>query len=233
MSLSTIAFDADDTLWSNEHIFHLTEERFRGLLSSHTDISTLSNSLLETERRNLGYYGYGIKGFTLSMIETAIEVTSGQIPASDIQEIIHAGREMQDHPTAPFPDIEEVLKSLKGKYRLLVITKGDLFDQERKIAQSGLGDYFDGVEIVSEKTADTYKTIFQSYGDGPERSMMIGNSLKSDIHPALDAGAYGVHIPHDLTWAMEHAEKPESADRFYQLKSIKELPELIFQLVSQ
>ncbi|MCG8491146.1 MAG: HAD family hydrolase [Sneathiellales bacterium] len=227
MSLSTIAFDADDTLWSNEHIFHLTEERFRGLLSSHTDISTLSNSLLETERRNLGYYGYGIKGFTLSMIETAIEVTGGQIPASDIQEIIHAGREMQDHPTAPFPHVEEVLKSLKGKYRLLVITKGDLFDQERKIAQSGLGDYFDGVEIVSEKTADTYKTIFQSYGDGPERSMMIGNSLKSDIHPALDAGAYGVHIPHDLTWAMEHAEKPENTDRFYQLKSINELSGLL------
>ena len=227
MSLSTIAFDADDTLWSNEHIFHLTEERFRGLLSSHTDISTLSNSLLETERRNLGYYGYGIKGFTLSMIETAIEVTGGQIPASDIQEIIHAGREMQDHPTAPFPHVEEVLKSLKGKYRLLVITKGDLFDQERKIAQSGLGDYFDGVEIVSEKTADTYKTIFQSYGDGPKRSMMIGNSLKSDIHPALDAGAYGVHIPHDLTWAMEHAEKPENTDRFYQLKSINELSGLL------
>lgn len=227
MSLSTIAFDADDTLWSNEHIFHLTEERFRNLLSSHVDISDLSDHLLETERRNLGYYGYGIKGFTLSMIETAIEVTGGQIPASDLQEIIHAGRDMQDHPTAPFPHVEDVLKSLQGKYRLLVITKGDLFDQERKIAQSGLGDYFDGVEIVSEKTAETYKTIFTAYGDGPERSMMIGNSLKSDIHPALDAGAYGVHIPHDFNWAMEYAEEPESSDRFYQLKSITELPELI------
>jgi len=231
MSLSTIAFDADDTLWSNEHIFHLTEERFRDLLSSHVDISSLSDHLLETERRNLGYYGYGIKGFTLSMIETAIEVTGGQIPASDLQEIIRAGRDMQDHPTEPFPHVMDVLKSLQGNYRLLVITKGDLFDQERKIAQSGLGDYFDGVEIVSEKTAETYKTIFTAYGDGPERSMMIGNSLKSDIHPALDAGAYGVHIPHDLTWAMEHAEEPESSDRFYQLKSIKELPELINTLI--
>lgn len=230
MPLSTIAFDADDTLWANEHIFHLTEQRFRELIARHTEEADLGHSLLETEKRNLRYYGYGIKGFTLSMIETAIEVTGGQIPASDIQEIIRAGRDMQDHPVEPLPHVEAVLASLKQMYRLLVITKGDLFDQERKIAQSGLGDYFDGVEIVSEKTTETYHQIFEKYGDGPARSMMVGNSVKSDILPAVEAGAFGVHIPHDLTWAMEHAETPDEKAGFRQLSSIADLPMLLKSL---
>ncbi len=232
MPLSTIAFDADDTLWENEQIFHLTEQRFRELIASHTKIEDLGQSLLETERKNLRYYGYGIKGFTLSMIETAIEVTGGTIPARDIQEIIQAGREMRDHPASPFPHVERVLKSLTGDYRLLVITKGDLFDQERKIAQSRLGGYFDDVEIVSEKTAATYRRIFDQYGDGPGRSLMVGNSLKSDILPALEAGAYGVHIPHALTWAMEQAEEPLDHEKFHQLQSIQDLPDLIVALSS-
>ncbi|WP_169542913.1 HAD family hydrolase [Sneathiella aquimaris] len=229
--LSTLAFDADDTLWENEEIFHLTEARFHDLIAQHVDAADLSKTLIATERRNLGYYGYGIKGFTLSMIETAIEVTGGQIPAQDIQEIIQAGREMKDHPTAPLAHVETVLKQLSDDFRLIVITKGDLFDQEQKLAQSGLGDYFDGVEIVSEKSKETYQTIFDQYGDGPKRSMMIGNSLKSDILPALNAGAYGVHIPHSKTWALEHAETPEDSHHFWQLDSISALPALVQKLM--
>lgn len=227
MSLSTIAFDADDTLWENEHIFHLTEQRFRDLLTDHTDIDQLSDNLLEMERRNLRYYGYGIKGFTLSMIETAIEATGGQIPASTLQEILHAGREMHDHPVDPLPHVEETLKKLSGDFRLIVITKGDLFDQERKLAQSGLGDYFEGVEVVSEKMAGTYQRIFDQYGDGPIRSMMIGNSLKSDIIPALTAGSWGVYIPSTLTWANEEADVPITHPRFKQLAHMGALPDLL------
>lgn len=232
MPVSTLAFDADDTLWGNEHIFQLTEQRFRRLLVDHTDIDALSENLLAIERKNLRYYGYGIKGFTLSMVETAIEATGGQIPSPVIQEILNAGREMHDHPVDPLPHVERILRSLTGQYRLILITKGDLFDQERKLAQSGLGDFFDGIEIVSEKTTDTYQRIFDQYGDGPDRSMMIGNSIKSDILPAVDAGSWGVYIPHTVTWANEVAELPDSHPRLRQLKHIGELPDLLTSLQS-
>lgn len=185
MPLSTIAFDADDTLWENEKIFKLTEERFRSLLSPYCDKDELYDHLLETERKNLSYYGYGIKGFTLSMVETAIKITGGSIPAFEIQEILNAGRAMHDHPAEPFEGAQDVLASLSEDYRIVLITKGDLFDQERKLAQSGLGDYFDAIEIVSEKTEHTYRRIFDQFGDGPSRSMMVGNSLKSDVTPAI------------------------------------------------
>lgn len=227
MPLSTIAFDADDTLWENEHIFHLTEQRFRDLLEDHVDVGTLSGNLLEMEKKNLSYYGYGIKGFTLSMIETAIVATGGQIPAPVIQEILNAGREMHDHPVTPFPDVADVLRKLSDTYRIILITKGDLFDQERKLAQSGLGSFFDAIEIVSEKTTETYSRIFAHYGDGPQRSMMVGNSLKSDINPAIDAGSWGVYIPYDLTWAHELSSIPDNHKRFRQLSKITELPNFI------
>ena len=232
MPLSTIAFDADDTLWENEHIFQLTEQRFRDLLTNHADIDQLSDNLLEMERRNLRYYGYGIKGFTLSMIETAIEATGGQIPATILQEILNAGREMHEHPVDPLPHVETTLKKLSGDFRLIVITKGDLFDQERKLAQSGLGDFFDGVEVVSEKMTDTYQRIFDQYGDGPARSMMIGNSLKSDIRPAIEAGSWGVYIPYKLTWANEAADEPGGHAKYRQLSHMGELPELLENILN-
>ncbi len=233
MTLSTIAFDADDTLWENEKIFKLTEQRFRELLTAHCDTDNLNDHLLETERKNLSYYGYGIKGFTLSMIETAISMTQGTIPASDIQEILNAGRQMHDHPADPFDNAKEVLEVLSRDFRIVLITKGDLFDQERKLAQSGLGEYFDAVEIVAEKHVETYRNIFEKYGDGAERSMMIGNSLKSDVTPALEAGAYGIYIPSEIDWALEAAEKPETHPRFYELSTLTELPNLISQLVNE
>lgn len=228
--LTAIGFDADDTLWQNEQFFRLTEQRFADLLKDHGDPEIISKHLLEAEKRNLALYGFGIKGFTLSMIETAIEVTAGNVPASVIQEILLAGREMLRHPVETLEGVPDTLEHLAGKYRLILITKGDLFDQERKLAQSGLGDFFNAIEIVSGKQAATYDRIFRQHGDGPGRAMMVGNSLKSDILPALEAGAFGVFVPHDLTWALEHAEEPTSAPRFHKLTTIGELPDLIRRL---
>ncbi|WP_169568097.1 HAD family hydrolase [Sneathiella limimaris] len=230
MPLSTIAFDADDTLWENEKIFKLTEKRFLELLYDHGADESLYDHLLETERQNLRYYGYGIKGFTLSMVETAIRITNGTVPAHIIQEILNAGREMHDHPAEPMAGVTETLKQLAGTYRILLITKGDLFDQERKLAQSGLGELFDGVEIVSEKTEETYLRIFEQYGDGPKRSMMVGNSLKSDIVPAVAVGAWGVHVPSEIEWAMEKADAPTGNARYHHLETITELPALIAEI---
>ena len=222
-ALSTIGFDADDTLWHNEHFYRLTEERFRALLADHAEGADISARLLEAEKRNLAVYGYGIKGFTLSMIETAIEVTDDRLPAAIIRQILDAGREMLAHPVETLPHARETLQAIAGSYRIVLITKGDLFDQERKLAQSGLGDLFDGVEIVSEKSAATYERVFSRHGDGPGRSMMVGNSLKSDVLPALAAGCWGVHVPHALTWALELAETPAGEPRFRSVAHLGEL----------
>ncbi|PRD45872.1 HAD family hydrolase [Phyllobacterium phragmitis] len=225
--LSAIGFDADDTLWQNEQFFRLTEERFASFLADYAEKEHLTQRLLEAERRNLQLYGFGIKGFTLSMIETAIEVTEGRAPAHVIQKILDAGREMLSHPVETMPQVRETLERLAGTYRMIMITKGDLFDQERKLAQSGLGEFFDAVEIVSLKDAATYERVFARYGDGAAHAMMVGNSLKSDVVPAIAAGSWGVYIPHDLTWALEHAEEPVEAPRFRRLGRISELVDLV------
>jgi putative hydrolase of the HAD superfamily len=221
--LSAIGFDADDTLWQNEQFFRMTEERFTALLADHAEPDHLSQRLLEAERKNLQLYGFGIKGFTLSMIETAIEVTAGRVPSSIIGDILAAGREMLSHPVETLPHVRETLEQLDGSYRLIMITKGDLFDQERKLAQSGLGDLFGAIEIVSDKTPSTYERIFARHADGPARAMMVGNSLKSDVVPAIEAGSWGVYVPHDLTWILEHVEPPLDAPRFRQISHLGEL----------
>ncbi|RWM71723.1 MAG: HAD family hydrolase [Mesorhizobium sp.] len=217
--LTTIGFDADDTLWQNEQFFRMTEKRFAALLADHAEQEHISARLLEAEKRNLAVYGFGIKGFTLSMIETAIEITEGRAPASVIADILAAGREMLGHPIEALPHARETVEKLADAYRLVLITKGDLFDQERKLAQSGLGDLFDAVEIVSDKSPATYINA--------ERSMMVGNSLKSDVVPAIEAGSWGIHVPHELTWALEHVEPPITAPRFRQIADLSELPRLI------
>lgn len=228
--ITTIGFDADDTLWQNETFFRITEKRFTELLGDHADHDHISGRLLEAERRNLRFYGYGIKGFTLSMIETALDVTEGKAPAAVIAEILSYGREMLGHPVETLPHVHETLLQLAGGYRIILITKGDLFDQERKLAQSGLGDYFAGVEIVSEKTADTYARVFARHGDGAGHAMMVGNSLKSDVVPALKAGSWAVHVPHELTWALEHVEAPEGDPRFRKLDHLGLLSPLLRQI---
>lgn len=228
--LTTIAFDADDTLWHNEQFFKLTQQRFAYLLADHADPDHLGERLLAAEKRNIGHYGFGIKGFTLSMIETAVEVTGGNVPGHVIGEILAAGREMLRHPVERLPYVTETVEALKGRYRLGVITKGDLFDQERKLAESGLAEYFDFVEIVSDKTTATYNRIFNRYGEGAEASLMVGNSLKSDVVPALEAGSWGVYVPHELTWALEHHPTPEAAPRFREIAHLGKLEALLQQI---
>ena len=227
---STIGFDADDTLWQNETFFRMTEQRFTELLSEHGEHHVISAKLLEAERRNLRFYGYGVKGFTLSMIETAVEVTNGEVAAPVIAEILSFGRQMLQNPVETLPGVRDTLDALAGRYRILLITKGDLFDQERKLAQSGLGDYFSAVEIVSDKTPDTYRRIFSRHGDGPERAVMVGNSLKSDVVPAIRAGSWGVYVPHELTWVLEHEEAPEADPRFRRIADLGQLPALLSQM---
>lgn len=229
-SLTTIGFDADDTLWQNETFYRLTEERFAALLADHGEPDVISSRLLEAEKRILKHYGFDIKGFTLSMIETAIEVTEGRVPASVIGKILANGREMLSHPIETLPHVGATLERLAGSYRMILITKGDLFDQERKLAQSGLGDFFDAVEIVSDKTVATYERIFSRHGDGPAHSMMVGNSLKSDVMPALQAGSWGVYVPHSLTWALEHADEPENEPRFRRIEHLGQLGDLLSRL---
>lgn len=225
--ITTIGFDADDTLWQNESFFRLTQDRFTALLSDYAEAEHLHDRLLAAERRNLGHYGFGVKGFTLSMIETAIEVTEGRVPAPVIAEIMAAGREMLEHPIELLPHAAEAVEALSRDHRVLLVTKGDLLDQERKLAQSGLGDLFHAVEIVSNKTAPVYAAIFDRHGDGAARALMVGNSLKSDVIPAIDAGGWGVHIPHGLTWALEHAEAPTGHPRFVTLSDLGQLADTV------
>ena len=232
-SLTTIGFDADDTLWQNEQFFQLTQRRFLALLADHASGDHLSERLLAAERRNVGIYGFGIKGFVLSMIETAMDVTEGRAPGSVVSEILAAGREMLAHPIEPLPHARQTLEQLSGSFKLVLITKGDLIDQERKVAQSGLGELFDAVEIVSDKTKATYERIFTRHGDGPERAMMVGNSLKSDVVPAIEAGSWGVYVPHDLTWAYEHVDAPVEAPRFRQIADLGQLGALVEEIAGR
>jgi putative hydrolase of the HAD superfamily len=222
--ITTIGLDADDTLWHNEKFYKFTEASFTAMLSDHGDHHHISKRLLEAEKKNLQFYGFGIKGFTLSMIETAIEVTDGKVEPKTIKTILDAGREMLHHPVELLPHAKETVEALRDEFRLVLVTKGDLFDQERKLAQSGLGDYFHGVEIVSDKTADSYVTIFNRHGTGPEQALMAGNSLKSDVLPAIAAGAVGVHVPHELSWDFEHAEAPGEHERFFAVRDLSEVP---------
>ena len=219
-----IGFDADDTLWHNERFFRLTQQRFLGLLADHAEPDHLAERLLAAERRNLGHYGFGIKGFVLSMIETAVEVTDDRVPGGVIREILSAGREMLEHPIELLPHAREAVEALAGRYRLVLVTKGDLLDQERKLAQSGLGDLFDAVEIVSQKTALTYAEVFARHGAGADRAVMVGNSLKSDVIPAIEAGAWGVHVPHEVTWELEQADAPLGHPRFADLPDLGGFP---------
>jgi putative hydrolase of the HAD superfamily len=223
MRVTTLGVDADDTLWRHETVFRLTQERLAELLAPYADRADLAAHLAEVEARNLRFYGYGVKAFTLSMIETALAFAP-DASGSVIREILAAGREMLTHPIETLPGVEATLGRLADAYRLIVITKGDLLDQERKVAASGLGDHFSAVEIVSEKTAETYARVFARHGTGPTEAAMVGNSLRSDILPALAAGAWAAHIPFELTWAHEAGAAPVGHPRFAELTTFAEVP---------
>ncbi len=228
----TIGFDADDTLWHNESIFERSHERYRALLAHYHDTATVDRTLFATEMRNLDLYGYGVKGFTLSAIETAIHLTAGKISATEIRELIDLGRDMLAHPVDLLDGAADTLAMLAARHRLVLITKGDLRDQERKLAKSNLAAHFRAIEIVSEKNADTYATIFRRHAIVPERFLMVGNSIKSDILPVLALGGAGAHVPYHLTWAHERVEELPCVDgRFFELKTLRELTAVIERLV--
>jgi putative hydrolase of the HAD superfamily len=229
-NLTVVGFDADDTLWHNERFFQLTQDRFATLLADHAEPDHLAERLLAAERRNIGHYGFGIKGFVLSMIETALEVTDKRVPGEVIAELIAAGQEMLAYPIELLPHARDVVTRVADSHRVVLITKGDLLDQERKLAQSGLGDLFHGVEIVSDKTPATYARIFADHGDGAGRGMMVGNSMKSDVVPMIEAGGWGVFVPTDLIWALERAEAPEDHPKYHQINDLSGLPAILDRL---
>ncbi len=225
--LTTLCFDADDTLWHNERFFQMTQAHFATLLVDYAGHDHLADRLLAAEKRNLGRYGFGIKGFVLSMIETALDVTENQVPGHVIADIIAAGHDMLAHPIDLLPGVADTIAELAPNYRLILITKGDLLDQERKIAQSGLGDLFDGIEIVSDKTRAAYAEIFSRHETRPSDTLMAGNSMKSDVLPALDAGAWGIYIPHGISWEIEAAEPPQGHPKYHEAAQFADLPKII------
>ena len=227
-----IGFDADDTLWHNETLFSLTQDKFQQLLEPYRQDTWTGRELFETEIRNLDYFGYGIKGFTLSMIETAIEVTNGQVAARDIQQIIDFAREMLRAPVQLIEHAAAVVSSLAQTHMLMLITKGDLFDQESKIAQSGLAEYFTHVEIVRDKTPAVYQALLDKHHIAPGQFVMVGNSVRSDVLPVVKIGGRAVHIPYHITWAHETIAQPEEHSSYVELEHIGQLPAYIEQLHS-
>jgi putative hydrolase of the HAD superfamily len=229
--LRVIAFDADDTLWHNESIFERVHERYRELLSQYHDAATVDRTLFATEMRNLELYGYGIKGFTLSAIETAIELTQGAISAGEIRTLLQLGRAMLDHPVELLDHVSPTLRQLAAQHELWLITKGDLRDQERKLAKSGLGPLFQVVRILSEKDADAYAAILREHTVKPQEFLMVGNSLKSDIVPVLELGGAGAHVPYHITWAAEHVEAvPPGQGRLFRLQNVREVEAVVREL---
>jgi putative hydrolase of the HAD superfamily len=227
----TIGFDADDTLWHNETLYAMSQARLRDLLAPYGDAAEIDARLYATELRNLAHFGYGVKGFTLSMIETAVELTGGRIAGGAIGEILEWGREMLAAPVELLPDVETVLTGLAARHPLLLITKGDLFDQESKLARSGLADYFRHVEIVQEKEATVYARILHKHAVEPRRFLMVGNSVRSDILPVLAIGGRAAHIPYEITWQHEAvALAQEDADGYFHLPNVAALPALVAQL---
>jgi len=228
MPVRVVGFDGDDTLWHSETHFDVTQTAFRDLLRRHVPDADVDRRLAEMEMKNLSVYGYGVKSFPLSMLETAIELTEARIPASDLEVILNWGKKMLLEETKLLDGVESTLRELSQKYDLLLITKGDLFDQESKLARSGLGELFLGVEVVSEKNADTYRGIFKRRGIQPPDFVMVGNSLRSDVVPVVELGARAVHIPYQVTWHHEHVpEESLPTTGWHRLESITELPTLL------
>ena len=222
-NIKVIGFDADDTLWVNETYFRETEHKFAQLLSAYETENKIDQELFKKEMQNLDIYGYGVKGFVLSMVECALELSNHQISNKAIMEIINLGKEMIDKPVELLDHVETVLKSLNGKYRLILLTKGDLLDQERKLEKSGLSRYFHHIEVLSDKKESNYSNLLEHLEIEVSEFLMIGNSLKSDILPLINIGAQAIHVPFHTTWAHEKVAPQEENDSYATVSSIKEV----------
>ncbi len=227
MAIKIIAFDADDTLWHNENLFQESERRFCELMENYLPIHTTERELLQTEIQNIHLYGYGVKAFMLSMIETAIHISGKTLPPDAIEKIIAIGKELLQQPVTLIDGVEDVLKRLSGRYRLVMATKGDLLDQERKLRKSGLENYFHHIEIMSEKAEADYGKLIRHLDIQPSEFLMIGNSLKSDILPVLNLGGHGFHIPYHITWGHEKVEAQINHPNFQELESIRDVMNLV------
>lgn len=223
MDIKVIAFDADDTLWVNEPYFQETEQKFCQLLEDYLPQHAVSQELFKTEIQNLALYGYGIKSFMLSMIETALNVSNKTLSVDIIEKAIEYGKELLERPIELLDKIEEVLQVLKNHYRLVIATKGDLLDQERKLQKSGLTPYFHHIEIMSDKQEKDYHKLIKHLDIRPAEFLMIGNSLKSDVLPVLSIGGHAIHVPYHTTWAHEHLEHKIEHENFKQVEKIIEI----------
>jgi len=235
MAIELVGFDGDDTLWQNEQAFHLANAELRTLLAPHCDAEVLDRRLLDVQRANLQAYGYGAKAFTLSVVETAAELADERLTVHDVRAILAIGKGLLAHPMELLDGAADAVRAVAARVPVVLITKGDLIHQEAKVAGSGLGDLFHGVEIVSEKDPGTYRQVCARYGVDPEQFVMVGNSLRSDVAPVLEIGGWGVHIPHELTWAMEHPDDEDTIrahPRFRVLPSIAALDELLDELLA-
>lgn len=228
--ITTIGFDADDTLWHNETIFASMHERLRELLAEYHEGAVVERALFATEMRNLDRYGYGIKSFALSAIETALELSGGQLRGEEVRQIVQLAHEMLDHPVEVLPGVRETVETVAPTHRLLLITKGDLRDQERKVEKSGLAERFHAVEIVSEKDVRSYDRILRRHAVPPAEFLMVGNSIRSDILPVLQLGGHAAHVPYPLTWEHERVDTPPNDPRFHVLGGLAELPALLERL---
>jgi putative hydrolase of the HAD superfamily len=224
--VQVIAFDADDTMWVNEPYFQETEHKFCALLEDYAPHHTISQELYKTEMNNLALYGYGIKSFVLSMIETASNLTQGTVSLALVDRIIRLGKEMLQKPVELLEGVEEVLQSLHGRFRLVMATKGDLLDQERKLILSGLEHYFHHIEIMSDKKVADYQKLIRHLDCAPPQFIMVGNSIRSDVLPVLEVGAHAIHIPYHTTWVHEEVDHQIDSPRFYEFKKISELMDI-------
>lgn len=225
--LKVIAFDADDTLWVNEPFYQEAEQKFCGLLEEYLPAHSISKELFQVEMQNLELYGYGVKAFILSMIETAIKVAGEQLPVTVIEKITGFGKELLAKPIILLDGVQSLLEDLKGRYRLVVATKGDLLDQERKLRNSGLESYFHHIEIMSDKKETDYTKLLRHLDIKPSEFLMLGNSLKSDVIPVLNIGGWGIHVPYHTTWAHEVVEGHFEHPCFQRVEALHEVRKLL------
>jgi putative hydrolase of the HAD superfamily len=228
--LDLVAFDADDTLWHNLIHFDKAERQFGVMLSNFTEPAAATEALMEAEKRNIPLYGFGVKGFTLSMMETALQLSGGAVDAATLQQLIDMGRTMLDHDIELLPHVEDTLKALHGDHRLVLITKGDLHHQERKVLASGLAHYFEAVEIVSDKKPETFAKICKRYGGTVDRMVMAGNSIRSDVLPMIEAGGTGIYVPYSILWDHEHDVVEATTSRYYEVENISGVVDVVNRL---
>jgi len=226
MNLKVIGFDADDTLWVNEPYFQETEKQFCALMADYLEAKEVSAELLKTEMQNIGMYGFGVKGFVLSMIETANRISKNKTSNESINNIIQLGKSLIDKPVQLIDGVEKVLQQLEGKFKLIVATKGDLLDQERKLKKSGITKYFHHIEIMSDKKEENFKSLLNHLEIMPSEFLMVGNSFKSDILPVINLGGYGVYVPFDITWQHEKVDDSISKTN-YRIKQIANIEDLL------